>query len=184
VIYVSALAKYTLSWFDLSTGYFALRGVLDNPSMSGTAVPAIVFFVFQLMFAAITYVLPICHNTFRVTYGLSSPMLALGAVAERGRLLPTLLFIFIWSTLVYDPIACWTWNPNGWSRRLGVLDFAGGTVVHISSGTTALAISIFLGRRQGNLAYKPHNTTYVILGTIFLWFGWFGFNGGNWRPHV
>lgn len=110
-------------------------------------------------------------------------MLAIGAVAERGRLGPALLFIFIWSTIVYDPIACWTWNKNGWSDKLGVLDFAGGTPVHISSGSAALAISIYLGRRRGygteRLSYKPHNTTYVILGTVFLWFGWFGFNGGK-----
>ena len=112
-----------------------------------------------------------------------TPMLALGAVAERARLGPTILFTFIWSTIVYDPIACWTWNSNGWSFVLGGLDFAGGTPVHISSGTAALAISIYLGKRRGygteRLAYKPHNTTYVVLGTVFLWFGWFGFNGGS-----
>jgi Amt family ammonium transporter len=82
-----------------------------------------------------------------------------------------------------DPIACWTWNSNGWSYKLGGLDFAGGTPVHISSGTAALAISMYLGKRRGygteRLAYKPHNTSYVILGTVFLWFGWFGFNGGS-----
>lgn len=110
-------------------------------------------------------------------------MIAIGAVAERGRLGPALAFVFLWSTLVYDPIACWTWNANGWSFVLGVLDFAGGTPVHISSGTAALAISIYLGKRRGygteRLAYKPHNTAYVALGTVFLWFGWFGFNGGT-----
>ena len=110
-------------------------------------------------------------------------MIAIGAIAERGRLGPIMVFVFIWSTIVYDPIACWTWNFNGWSYKLGGLDFAGGTPVHISSGTAALAISIYLGKRRGygtdRLAYKPHNTTYVVLGTIFLWFGWFGFNGGS-----
>jgi len=110
-------------------------------------------------------------------------MIALGAVAERGRLGPLLAFVFIWSTLVYVPIACWTWNSNGWSFNLGGLDFAGGSPVHISSGTAALAISIYLGKRRGygteRLAYKPNNTSYVILGTAFLWFGWFGFNGGS-----
>lgn len=109
-------------------------------------------------------------------------MIAIGALAERGRLGPALVFVFIWATIVYDPIACWTWNKNGWSDALGVLDFAGGTPVHISSGTAALAISIYLPRRRGygteQFLYKPHNTTYVILGTVFLWFGWFGFNGG------
>lgn len=113
----------------------------------------------------------------------SRPCIACGAFAERGRVGPLLVFIFVWSTLVYDPIACWTWNPNGWSAKLGGLDFAGGTPVHISSGTAALAISIYLGKRRGygteRLAYTPQNTTYVILGTVFLWFGWFGFNGGS-----
>ncbi|KIK78941.1 hypothetical protein PAXRUDRAFT_834350 [Paxillus rubicundulus Ve08.2h10] len=145
--------------------YFALRNVLEQPSMGSTRVPAIVFCVFQLMFAAIT------------------PMIAIGAVAERSRLGPLLVFVFVWSTLVYDPIACWTWNVNGWSFKLGGLDFAGGTPVHISSGSAALAISLYLGKRRGygteRLAYKPHNTTYVVLGTVFLWFGWFGFNGGS-----
>lgn len=110
-------------------------------------------------------------------------MIAIGAVAERSRLGPLLVFVFVWSTLVYDPIACWTWNPNGWAFILGGLDFAGGTPVHISSGSAALAISLYLGKRRGygteRLAYKPNNTTYVILGTVFLWFGWFGFNGGS-----
>src|SRR5882762_728749 len=110
-------------------------------------------------------------------------MIAIGAIAERGRLGPALVFVFIWATVVYDPIACWTWNKNGWSEKLGVLDFAGGTPVHISSGTTALAISIYLPRRinLGPHGFKPHNMTYVILGTVLLWFGWFGFNAGTLR---
>lgn len=105
-------------------------------------------------------------------------MIAVGGFAERAALGPIIVFVFIWSTIVYDPIACWTWNSNGWVFVLGGLDFAGGTPVHISSGTAALAISIYLGKRRGYgteaLAYKPHNTTYVVIGTIFLWFGWFG----------
>jgi Amt family ammonium transporter len=145
--------------------YFALKGVLEQPSIGSTRIPSIVFCVYQLMFAAIT------------------PAIAIGAIAERGRLGPLLVFIFVWSTLVYDPIACWTWNANGWSFVLGGLDFAGGSPVHISSGTAALAISIYLGKRRGygteRLAYKPQNTSYVVLGTVLLWFGWFGFNGGS-----
>jgi Amt family ammonium transporter len=133
--------------------------------MGSPRVPALVFAIYQCMFAAIT------------------PVIAIGAVAERGRLGPTLVFVFIWSTIVYCPLACMTWNANGWSYVKGGLDFAGGTPVHISSGTAALAISIYLGKRTGygteKLAYKPHNTTYVVLGTVFLWFGWFGFNGGS-----
>jgi Amt family ammonium transporter len=109
--------------------------------------------------------------------------IALGAAAERSKLGPLMVFAFVWSTIVYDPIACWTWNANGWSFILGGLDYAGGTPVHISSGTAALAISIYLGKRRGygteRLAYKPQNTGYVVLGTVFLWFGWFGFNGGS-----
>ncbi|KZP14478.1 ammonium transporter [Athelia psychrophila] len=145
--------------------YFGLKGVLEQPSIGSTRIPSIVFCVYQLMFAAIT------------------PILAIGAVAERSKLGPLMVFVFVWSTLVYDPIACWTWNSNGWSFVLGGLDFAGGTPVHISSGTAGLAISIYLGKRRGwgteRLAYKPHNTSYVVLGTVFLWFGWFGFNGGS-----
>ncbi|KAF9218851.1 ammonium transporter [Gyrodon lividus] len=162
---------YSLAFSDTANQYigdlkyFALRNVLEQPSIGSNRVPAIVFCVFQLMFAAIT------------------PMIAIGAVAERSRLGPLMVFVFIWSTLVYDPIACWTWNTNGWSYVLGGLDFAGGTPVHISSGSAALAISLYLGKRRGygteRLAYKPHNTTYVVLGTVFLWFGWFGFNGGS-----
>jgi len=162
--------------------YFGLKGVLGQPSAGSTHIPALVFCVYQCMFAAIT------------------PMIAIGAIAEHARLGPTMVFVFIWcvfsrphsrrflicldrSTIVYNPIACWTWNPAGWSFVLGGLDFAGGTPVHISSGTAALAISIYLGKRRGygtdRLAYKPHNTSYVVLGTVFLWFGWFGFNGGS-----
>jgi Amt family ammonium transporter len=145
--------------------HFVGRDILASPSVGSAKIPTVVFCVYQLMFACIT------------------PMLALGGFAERAHLGPMIVFVFIWSTIVYDPIACWTWNPNGWSFAMGGLDFAGGTPVHISSGTTALAISIYLGKRRGyggpELAYKPHNTTYVVLGTVFLWFGWFGFNGGS-----
>lgn len=138
------------------------------------------------MFAAVTYVsfscLPLPWPS-KHFHSSRSPAIAVGAIAERGRIGPLAVFVFLWSTLVYDVIACWTWNPNGWIFKLGGLDFAGGTPVHISSGTTALAISIYLGKRRGygteRLAYKPHNTTYVVLGTVMLWFGWFGFNGGS-----
>jgi ammonia channel protein AmtB len=92
--------------------------------------------------------------------------------------------MFIWSTIIYDPIACWTWNPAGWTFKMGGLDFAGGTPVHISSGAAALAYSIMLGKRRGyndvsGLPYRPHNVTHIVLGTVFLWVGWFGFNGGS-----
>lgn len=88
-----------------------------------------------------------------------------------------------WSTLIYDPIACWTWNSQGWVYKMGGLDFAGGTPVHISSGSAALAYSIMLGKRRGHgtheLNYRPHNVTHIVIGTVFLWVGWFGFNAGS-----
>lgn len=149
---------------DLSN--FGLMDVLAQPSVGSSKIPDLLFCLYQGMFAAIT------------------PALAIGAVADRGRMLPAVVFIFIWSTIVYDPIAYWTWNANGWSFKMGGLDFAGGTPVHISSGAAALAYSLMLGKRVGydkvhGLPYRPHNVTHVILGTVFLWVGWFGFNGGS-----
>lgn len=144
---------------------FGLMKTVGQPNGS-TNLPDILFCLYQGMFAAIT------------------PALAIGAVADRGRILPAIVFIFIWTTIVYDPIAYWTWNANGWLYTLGSLDFAGGGPVHISSGTCALAYSIMLGKRTGysktqGLPYRPHNVTNVVLGTVFLWVGWFGFNGGS-----
>ncbi|EPQ29807.1 uncharacterized protein PFL1_02480 [Pseudozyma flocculosa PF-1] len=145
---------------------FGLINVDMGPSTGGAVVPQLLYCIFQLMFAAITVVI------------------ACGAFADRARLGPVMLFAFCWTTLVYNPIAYWTWNVGrGWSSKMGGLDFAGGTPVHISSGTAALAISMFLGKRKGYgteaLAYRPHNVSYVVLGTVFIWFGWFGFNGGS-----
>ncbi|KAL3449571.1 ammonium transporter AmtB-like domain-containing protein [Aspergillus insuetus] len=144
---------------------FGFKGVLAAPSVGSSKVPDLLFAVFQGMFAAITVAL------------------AVGAVAERGRMLPCMIFVFIWSTIIYDPVACWTWNASGWVFNLGGLDFAGGTPVHIVSGTTALAYSLMLGKRRGHgtheLNYRPHNVTHVVIGTVFLWVGWFGFNAGS-----
>ncbi|KAG0033585.1 hypothetical protein BGZ81_008024 [Podila clonocystis] len=138
------------------------RGVLDQPSVGSSKIPDIVFMIFQCMFAALT------------------PALAIGAAAERGRIVPTLVFIFLWTTFVYDFIACWTWSANGWSFVMGGLDFAGGTPVHISSGAAALAYAIVLGRRAGDQKdFRPHSMSNVVIGTVFIWFGWFGFNGGS-----
>ncbi|KAL1741614.1 ammonium transporter AmtB-like domain-containing protein [Schizophyllum fasciatum] len=163
---------FSLAFSETSTNayignlkYFGLKGVLEKPSIGSTRIPSLLFCLYQGMFACIT------------------PVLAMGAIAERARLGPVMLFTFIWTTIVYNPLAYWTWNSNGWSFIMGGLDFAGGTPVHISSGTAALALSIYLGKRRGygteRLAYKPHNVTYVVLGTVLLWFGWFGFNGGS-----
>ncbi|ODQ56075.1 ammonium transporter MEP2 [Saitoella complicata NRRL Y-17804] len=144
---------------------FGLKDVLGAPSVGSVFIPDLLYMVYQGMFAAIT------------------PALAIGAAAERGRMLPCLVFIFVWSTIVYDVLAEWTWNPAGWLYKLGSYDFAGGTPVHISSGTAALAYSVMLGKRRGHgtheLNFRPHNVTHVVLGTVFLWFGWFGFNGGS-----
>lgn len=157
--------SHTASSFIGDLSNFGLRDVLARPSVGSTRIPDLLYCVYQGMFASITVAL------------------ATGAVSERGRLLPCVIFMFVWTTLVYDPIACWTWNPAGWSYKLGGLDFAGGTPVHISSGTAALAYSYILGKRKGHgthaLNYRPHNVTYIVIGTVFLWVGWFGFNAGS-----
>ncbi|KAH8675618.1 ammonium transporter [Xylariales sp. PMI_506] len=144
---------------------FAFRNVLAQPSVGSSRIPDLLFAVYQGMFSAITVAL------------------ATGAVAERGRMLPCVIFMFIWATVVYDPIACWTWNTSGWSNKMGGLDFAGGTPVHIASGCAALAYSMMLGKRRGHgtheLNYRPHNVTHIVIGTVFLWVGWFGFNAGS-----
>lgn len=144
---------------------FGLSGVLGYPSVGSPRIPDLMFCVYQGMFACITVAL------------------AVGAVAERGRMLPCIIYMFIWTTIVYDPIACWTWNASGWSYQMGGLDFAGGTPVHIASGSAALAYSYMLGKRRGHgtqeLNYRPHNVTHIVIGTVFLWVGWFGFNAGS-----
>ena len=128
------------------------------------SIPLLLFALFQLMFAIIT------------------PSLVVGAVAERIRFSSYILFIVLFSLLVYAPIAHWTWHPQGFLFKMGVLDFAGGTVVHISAGCAALAGALVLKRRQVHLDHKeipPANIPYVLIGTGLLWFGWFGFNGGS-----
>jgi Amt family ammonium transporter len=141
-----------------------LRGVgLDPfPDYSAT-VPHQAFMIFQMMFAVIT------------------PALITGAFAERFKFKTYLVFLILWSTFVYDPIAHWVWGVGGWIRNLGGLDFAGGLVVHISSGVSALAAALVVGKRRGygNGLMPPHNVTMTLLGAGILWFGWFGFNGGS-----
>ena len=107
--------------------------------------------------------------------------LVIGATAERGRVIPGMVFTFFWATLVYCPLACWAWNSNGWGFKYGVLDYAGGGPVEIGSGASALAYSWVLGRRNEKmmLNFRPHNISLITLGTVFLWFGWLGFNGGS-----
>ncbi|OJJ50841.1 hypothetical protein ASPZODRAFT_162748 [Penicilliopsis zonata CBS 506.65] len=143
---------------------FGMINVLAAPSPGSAVLPEIVFCLYQLLFCACTV------------------MIVVGGAFERGNILPSLVFSFFWATVVYCPIACWTWNPNGWLYNLPSLDFAGGGPVHISSGWSALAYAFVLGKRKhhGEKSHgKPHNTTLVFLGTTLIWFGWFGFNGGS-----
>jgi Amt family ammonium transporter len=104
-----------------------------------------------------------------------------GAIVERMRFGAFLIFGVLWSTLIYDPLAHWVWGEGGWLRELGALDFAGGTVVHISAGVTAIVLALTLGPRRdfGRVATVPHNVPFTLLGAGLLWFGWFGFNGGS-----
>jgi Amt family ammonium transporter len=169
----------------------SIGGVIGNLSLAGlngitvntinpvyaSGIPEILFFAFQLKFAAIT------------------PALIIGACAERVRFRSLLIFIVLWSTVIYVPIAHWVWNPDGWLKGIGSIDFAGGLVVHISAGVSALAAALVIGRRKGcaipwkqhmkeidqkeRVEFKPTNIPYVLLGAALLWFGWFGFNAGS-----
>jgi ammonium transporter, Amt family len=137
-------------------------GLEPNPEYAAT-IPHQAFMMFQMMFAIIT------------------PALISGAFAERFKFSTYLVFVLLWSTLVYAPLAHWVWGVGGWLRSLGALDFAGGLVVHISSGVSALAAAIIIGKRKGHghEHMPPHNLTMTLLGAALLWFGWFGFNGGS-----
>jgi Amt family ammonium transporter len=147
---------------DLS--WFGLRGVglTPNADYAGT-VPHQAFMIYQAMFAVIT------------------PALLLGAIAERMKFKAFFMFTLLWSTLVYDPIAHWVWGVGGWIRQMGGLDFAGGIVVHISSGISALAAALLLGKRKGygTEVMAPHSLPMTLTGAGILWFGWFGFNAGS-----
>jgi Amt family ammonium transporter len=144
--------------------YIFLNGVGQGPSPFAKTIPDLLFMIYQGMFAVIT------------------PALISGTFAERMRFGPFVVFTLLWSTLVYDPIAHWVWG-GGWlgAGHVGALDFAGGTVVHISSGVAALAAAIVLGRRIGwpKEPVIPHNLPLTVLGAGILWFGWFGFNAGS-----
>ncbi|MBI5642047.1 MAG: ammonium transporter [Deltaproteobacteria bacterium] len=137
-------------------------GLEPYPDYSAT-IPHQAFMIFQMMFAVIT------------------PALIAGAFAERMKFSAFLVFTILWSTFVYDPIAHWVWGIGGWLRALGALDFAGGTVVHISSGISALATALYIGKRKGFMTdvMAPHNLPLTVIGAGLLWFGWFGFNAGS-----
>ncbi len=166
---------YTLAFGDDSGGgllgkmnKFMLNGITPDTlfqfvAASAAAIPEYIFVMFQGMFAIITIAL------------------ISGAVAERMKFSAYCLFALLWTTLVYDPIAHWVWGPDGWLLKKGALDFAGGTVVHLSSGISALAVLMFLGKRHGYPTERmaPHSLPLTLLGVGVLWFGWFGFNAGS-----
>lgn len=143
--------------------YIGLKGVGMDPGPLCATIPHIVFMAFQLMFAIIT------------------PALITGAFAERFKFKTYLVFLVIWITVVYCPLAHWVWGGGWIGTKLGALDFAGGLVVHISSGASALAAAIIVGKRKdyGVKAIPPHNLVLTLLGAALLWFGWFGFNAGS-----
>jgi Amt family ammonium transporter len=118
---------------------------------------------------------------FQMMFAVITPALIIGAFAERMKFSGFCVFMLLWATLVYDPVAHWVWGVGGFIRKWGALDFAGGTVVHINAGMTALAAALVLGRRQGfpNGMSPPHNLPFAVLGAALLWFGWFGFNAGS-----
>ena len=147
----------SFAWFGLND-----VGQLPNADYAAT-IPHLAFMIFQAMFAVIT------------------PALITGSFAERMRFPAFAVFVLLWATFVYDPLAHWVWGMDGWMRNLGILDFAGGTVVHISSGISGLVIALMIGKRKGygSEIMLPHNLPMTVIGASLLWFGWFGFNAGS-----
>lgn len=147
---------------DLS--WFALNGVTTAPSADyASTIPQLLFMVYQCMFAIIT------------------PALITGAFAGRVRFVPFLVFALLWAVFVYNPVCHWVWGKGGWLGNMGVMDFAGGLVVHVTCGAAALAAILVVGPRQGfgKRSFMPHSLPMTFVGTGLLWFGWFGFNGGS-----
>ena len=157
---VWVLWGYTLAFGEGGNAYI---GSLSNFALNGVDTPdEQVFAIFQMMFAIIT------------------PALITGAFCERFKFKTYLVFLVLWVTVVYAPIAHWVWDPSGWIAQRGALDFAGGAVVHINAGMAAIAAAALVGRRRNiEQGIEPHNVPFVILGASMLWFGWFGFNAGS-----
>ena len=164
------LYGYTLSFGPDHRGliggldWLGMMNVGQNPYAGYAAsIPHLAFMMFQMAFAVIT------------------PALITGAFVERINFSGFLIFILLWSTFVYAPVAHWVWGIGGWLRNIGALDFAGGTVVHITAGMAALAIAMVIGKRKGYKKFpmEPSNIPFTVLGAFLLWFGWFGFNGGS-----
>jgi ammonium transporter, Amt family len=172
VTVIWALFGYSLAFSDGSgalapfiggLNYLGLNGISNQVAPLAPTIPHTVYAMYQGMFAIITVAL--------IT----------GAVAERMKFKAYVMFTVLWAIFVYSPLAHWVWQPNGWLFKMGALDFAGGTVVHISSAAAALAAAILLGKRKGfgRDAFHPHNLPMTVLGAGILWFGWFGFNAGS-----
>ncbi len=165
------LVGYTLAFGQDVNGWgiignldhIGLKGIGVEPGPYASTVPSTAFALFQMMFAIIT------------------PALIIGAFAERKRFKAFVLFALLWSLLVYSPICHWVWAQGGWLSKMGVMDFAGGTVVHISSGVAALVAALVLGPRvkRESDRFEPHDVRLTVIGAGILWFGWFGFNGGS-----
>ncbi len=143
--------------------WFGLKGVGDSPSSYAPTIPHLTFMAFQMAFAIIT------------------PALITGAFVERVNFSSVVVFLLAWTTFVYAPVCHWVWADGGWLRAAGVMDFAGGIVVHLTAGVSALAVAIVVGRRKGHKKYAmdPSNIPFTVLGAFLLWFGWFGFNAGS-----
>ncbi|KAI0793351.1 ammonium transporter [Abortiporus biennis] len=161
---------YSLAFSPTATnGYignlhnFGLQRVMGDPSPGSPLIPDLLYSFYQMEFACVTVAI------------------LMGGLAERGRVMPAMVFTFVWMTIVYCPLACWAWSVNGWAFKWGVLDYAGGGPVEIGSGISGLAYAWVLGRRTEKelLNFRPHNVSMVGLGTFILWFGWLGFNGGS-----
>jgi ammonium transporter, Amt family len=163
--YALAFGKTLGGWIGWDPSLFGLIGLPYTRNFADKAIPELVFVMFQGKFAIIT------------------PALISGAVAERMKFSSFVWFVLLWTTFVYCPLAHWVWASGGWLYQYGLLDFAGGTVVHISSGFSALTLAILLGPRRdyrpGHSTILPHNLTLTLIGAGLLWFGWFGFNAGS-----
>ncbi|XP_037032917.1 ammonium transporter 1-like isoform X2 [Bradysia coprophila] len=151
----------TGNWLIGNVDHVMLRNIGDLPATANKKIPALLVGIWYCLFAAIT------------------PTIIIGAVVERARVLPCVVFIFFWSTLVFDFLTYWTWNANGWLNLKGGLDYGGGTPVHISTGAAALSYALLVGERQDTSEKPPHNMAHVILGTSFIWFGWLIANAGS-----
>ncbi len=164
VLFGYSLAFSPGNKFMCNLAWFGLHGVGAAPYPDyAQTIPHEAFMIFQAMFAIIT------------------PALIIGAFAERMKFSAFLIFTVLWATLVYDPVCHWIWGAGGWLKELGVIDFAGGAVVHINAGIAALVTALVIGKRTGykDKPVPPHNIPFTVLGTALLWFGWFGFNAGS-----